>query len=79
MDEIDPYGSLIKIEKKLFFSSFVLLKNRVTFSYSFISSIFQKFLQLEKYSRWKIIIQSIFGQLKILYKKIKENLIFEIF
>jgi hypothetical protein len=44
----------------------------------FFSSIFQKFLQLEKYSRWKINIQSIFGQHKILYKKIKKNLIFEI-
>jgi hypothetical protein len=42
-------------------------------------STFQKFLQLEKYSRWKINIQSIFGQHKILYKKIKKNLDFEIF
>ena len=30
------------------------------------------------FSRWKINIQSIFGQHKILYKKIKKNLIFEI-
>jgi hypothetical protein len=44
----------------------------------FFSSIFQKFLQLEKYSRWKINIKSIFGQHKILYKKIKKNLDFEI-
>jgi hypothetical protein len=44
----------------------------------FFSSIFQKFLQLEKYSRWKINIQSIFGQHKILYKKIKKNMDFEI-
>jgi hypothetical protein len=44
----------------------------------FFSSLFQKFLQLEKYSRWKINIQSIFGQHKILVKKIKKNLIFEI-
>jgi hypothetical protein len=45
----------------------------------FFSSKLQKFLQLEKYSRWKINIQSIFGQHKILYLKIKKNLIFEIF
>ncbi len=41
-------------------------------------SYFQKCLQLKKYSRWKINIQSIFGQHKILYQKIKKNLIFEI-
>jgi hypothetical protein len=52
--------------------NFILKKN------IFFSSIFQKFLQLEKYSRWKINILSIFGQHKILYKKIKKNLIFEI-
>jgi hypothetical protein len=52
--------------------NFILKKN------IFFSSIFQKFLQLEKYPRWKINIQSIFGQHKILYKKIKKNLIFEI-
>ena len=44
----------------------------------FFSSILQNFLQLEKYSRWKINILSIFGQHRILYKKIKKNLIFEI-
>ena len=42
----------------------------------FFSSILQKFSRLEKYSRWKINIQSIFGQHKILYKKIKKNLDF---
>jgi hypothetical protein len=32
----------------------------------FFSSSLQKVLQLEKYSRWKMNIQSIFGQHKIL-------------
>jgi hypothetical protein len=45
---------------------------------NFFLSILQKFLQLKKYSRWKINIQSIFGQHKILYQEIKKNLIFEI-
>jgi hypothetical protein len=44
----------------------------------FFLSKLQKFSRLEKYSRWKINIQSIFGQHKILYKKIKKNLDFEI-
>ncbi len=43
----------------------------------FLSSL-QKFLQLKKYSRWKINIQSIINQHKILYQKIKKNLFFEI-
>ena len=38
----------------------------------FLSSL-QKFLQLKKYSRWKINIQRIFGQHKILYQKIKKK------
>jgi hypothetical protein len=52
--------------------NFILKKN------IFFSSKLQKFSRLEKYSRWKINIQSIFGQHKILYKKIKKNLDFEI-
>jgi hypothetical protein len=36
------------------------------------SAILQKFLQLKKYSRWKINTQSIYGQHKILYQKIKK-------
>jgi hypothetical protein len=44
----------------------------------FFSALLQKMLQLKKYSRWKINIQSIFGQHKILYQEIKKNLIFEI-
>jgi hypothetical protein len=61
-------------------NNLVILKKRKKIKKKniFFSSIFQKFLQLEKYSRWKINIQSIFGQHKILYKKIKKNLIFEI-
>jgi hypothetical protein len=51
---------------------FILKKN------IFFSSKLQKFSRLGKYSRWKINIQSIFGQHKILYLKIKKNLIFEI-
>jgi hypothetical protein len=39
--------------------NFILKKN------TFFSSKLQKFLQLDKYSRWKINIQSIFGQHKI--------------
>jgi hypothetical protein len=38
----------------------------------FFSSIFQKFLEVED-EKMKINIQSIFGQHKILYKKIKKN------
>jgi hypothetical protein len=47
--------------------NFILKKN------IFFHQYFKKFLQLEKYSRWKINIQSIFGQHKILYKKIKKK------
>jgi hypothetical protein len=48
-----------------------------TFGTESLQIEFQKYLQLEKYSRWKINIQSIFGRHKILYLKIKKNLIFE--
>jgi hypothetical protein len=44
----------------------------------FFSAPSKKFSQLGNYSRWKINILSIFGQHKILYKKIKKNLDFEI-
>ena len=43
----------------------------------FLSSL-QIFLQFKKYSRWKINIHSNFVRHKILYQKIKKNLIFEI-
>jgi hypothetical protein len=58
----------------------VVLRKHLFFwrKYFFLSSL-QKFLQLKKYSRWKINIQSIFGQHKILYKKIKKNFDFEKF
>ena len=41
----------------------------------FLSSL-QKILQLKKYSRWKINIQSIFGQHKILYQKVTKKIDF---
>jgi hypothetical protein len=63
--EIRIIESFQKKEKKF--------KNKYLFS-----AILQKVSQLEKYSRWKINIQSIFGKHKILYQKIKKNLIFEI-
>jgi hypothetical protein len=47
--------------------NFILKKN------IFFSSILKKFSRHEKYSSWKINIQSIFGQHKILYKKIKKK------
>ena len=52
-------------------------KNKKYFGkYNYFYSALQTFLQLKKYSWWKINIQSIFGQHKILYKKIKKNLNF---
>ena len=57
--------------------SFRKIEKKIQKKIFFLSSL-QKILQLKKYSRWKINIQSIFGQHKILYQKIKKNLIFEI-
>jgi hypothetical protein len=52
--------------------NFILKKN------IFFHQNYKNFQDSKKNSKWKINIQSIFGQHKILYKKIKKNLDFEI-
>ena len=54
------------------------MKTHIILEKIFFLSSLKKFLQLKKYSRWKINIQSIINQLKFRYQKIKKNLIFEI-
>jgi hypothetical protein len=54
------------------------MKTHIILEKIFFLSSLKKFLQLKKYSRWKLNIQSIFGRHRILYQKIKKNLIFEI-